>query len=661
MDITGDDGSPDINIDYSILDTDEAVNDHAPIREESTRLPKGTNTASLGNAKQQMSASDATETRSTQELEKRTSAQPAQAEDYDSDENRIVPGTTIQALRTRSSARPSHRRDAASDSGYSSSSAPLVRTSRPAARPAPRVKPVIHRVDAATSTQRRHSVSASASPWRCEDPDCRDPECLLKCSTERCHATPRSDPRSIPRTLNMNADYAFNYERAGPPPSASAYYTYRSSPAQKVSREVATHPGFFGHTGGVSASQESQRIPTLEPLRPPSPSVIRTESARPPIVRPSQREAIPIRLADQSDPITTRSTRQGSVRSRDHKSDTESESDSSSDSDDSESGEKSRPVRKYVGPGSPRRSDARGYEEAESTNNDQRVPSPQEASPLTTQFILNDAQVSRSSEVKPPTSAAERLNREIPVPTSPSQMGTNIDDPDDDSAHGWDDDSVFAESTYAESIFSQASLASSATTASIAAVPEGLIRDFVAILFCTEDLQNITAIAVKDPTIGAQRFERNFRRLIVRYGKSLNCEAVERDQFGAAKLLQSRSISTRTARDVVQQAEQSKHEQSEDEQFRHEQSKDTQATLEQHEPQRAPQAGELFSSQNNTLAMKIMAALTRVDVNDWLENDDQEDSTRETSTETLNETLQDDDDDVSEISVDDQEEISNER
>ncbi|KAK4502582.1 hypothetical protein PRZ48_006008 [Zasmidium cellare] len=306
----------------------------------------------------------------------------AQVEDYDSDESRVVPETVVQAshsgrparsqhanLNLKPTDRSSHRRDAASDSGYSShASAPLASTSSKSPAPAPAVttarqpqspvksKPILHRADSARSTQRAQTVTTSTTKCPKGDPNCRDPECFSKRNSERRHtfyqppttqqpppqpqyspaqyqsvpqyhyaqpnpgqmsaaqampppARPRSGSISRPRPLSMNAGYAYDSTRPGPPPSASAYYSYypqqapqqylgttpptqvityppQSPVPQSPTSPTATYPGFPGYTGTFSARQMNPSVPGLETFKPSAPGLSRTVSARRPSDRP---------------------------------------------------------------------------------------------------------------------------------------------------------------------------------------------------------------------------------------------------------------------------------------------------------------------------------------------------------------------------------------
>lgn len=298
-------------------------------------------------------------------------AQPATVEAYDSDESCVVPETVVQASQSgRSSSRnlkpterSSQRRDAASDSGYSShASAPLVSASNKSPAPAPtttpahsssrqpqspiKTKPILHRADSARSTQRSQTVSNSTS--KCPDPNCRDPDCHSRRNPERRHtfyqapaqqyttgqyqsvpqyqyaqvnaaqmsaaqampppARPRSGSQSRPRPLSINGGFAYDATRPGPPPSASAWYSYYPQQAQQyplgttpptqvaayppqspvtqspASPTVATYPGFPGYAGSFSARQMNSNVPGLETFKPCT-GLTRTVSAR----RPSDR------------------------------------------------------------------------------------------------------------------------------------------------------------------------------------------------------------------------------------------------------------------------------------------------------------------------------------------------------------------------------------
>lgn len=320
-------------------------------------------------------------------------AHPAQVEDYDSDESRVVPETVVQALqqtgRSSRNLKPTERshhqrRDAASDSGYSShASAPLVSTSSKSPAPAPTVtpaqtssrqpqspvktKPILHRADSARSTQRSQTVTNSTPKQlpggQSGDPSCRTPDysSSSKRNPERRYtfyqpatqqpqryaapqyqsvdpsqyaqvkaaqmsaaqampppARPRSGSISRPRPLSMNG-FAFDLTRPGPPPSASAWYSYYPQQAQQylgttpptqvaayppqspvpqspTSPTMATYPGFPGYTGNLSARQVNPNIPGLENFKStPTGGLTRTvSSAR----RANERPAMPGKFPD---------------------------------------------------------------------------------------------------------------------------------------------------------------------------------------------------------------------------------------------------------------------------------------------------------------------------------------------------------------------------
>ena len=98
------------------------------------------------------------------------------------------------------------------------------------------------------------------------------------------------------------------------------------------------------------------------------------------------------------------------------------------------------------------------------------------------------------------------------------------------------------------SIFSPASLASSVTSAGIALLPDETINYFVDLLH---------AAAVQEEAIGVDRLQRNLRRLISDYGRSLRLDAKADTGYVAAKLLQSRNVSAPVARAIVDKTEQS--------------------------------------------------------------------------------------------------------
>nr|POE77905.1 vegetative incompatibility protein het-e-1 [Quercus suber] len=97
-------------------------------------------------------------------------------------------------------------------------------------------------------------------------------------------------------------------------------------------------------------------------------------------------------------------------------------------------------------------------------------------------------------------------------------------------------------------------IATSATSSGGVPFSEELVSGFVAVLYCNNELSSIYATAIRDPTIGATRLRRNVRRLIAKFGKALELEINDKAISDTARILQSRSISTRAAFEVIEQA-----------------------------------------------------------------------------------------------------------
>lgn len=109
----------------------------------------------------------------------------------------------------------------------------------------------------------------------------------------------------------------------------------------------------------------------------------------------------------------------------------------------------------------------------------------------------------------------------------------------------------------AESVFSQASLASTATSLGsvLAFSTDNLITNLTSDLLCTEEINTINITALKDPSIGSERYRRNVRCLIKAFGQDLRAEAKGSMQLAAAQALQTRRITTHAARELMIRSE----------------------------------------------------------------------------------------------------------
>ncbi|KAK7811882.1 putative wd repeat-containing protein alr2800, partial [Quercus suber] len=112
-----------------------------------------------------------------------------------------------------------------------------------------------------------------------------------------------------------------------------------------------------------------------------------------------------------------------------------------------------------------------------------------------------------------------------------SELNDKMDSDDDSSA--------------ALSISSEHPIATSATSSGGVPFSDELVSGFVAVLFCNNELSSIYATAIRDPTIGATRLRRNVRRLIAKFDKAFELEINDTAISETARILQSRSISTR--------------------------------------------------------------------------------------------------------------------
>lgn len=92
-------------------------------------------------------------------------------------------------------------------------------------------------------------------------------------------------------------------------------------------------------------------------------------------------------------------------------------------------------------------------------------------------------------------------------------------------------------------------------------IPDIHIQRIAQTLFCTQELLSIRAAALNDEKIGQAKVEMKFRCLVVDFGKGLELESTTKNEFGAAKLLQTRHFSARIARQMSENKD-SKNEQS---------------------------------------------------------------------------------------------------
>jgi len=212
--------------------------------------------------------------------------QAAQVEDYDSEESSVKPGTRVQATRGRAASARPQRRDAASDSGYSShnSTANADLQSQGAHTSASRQtsgrasaskpKPIIHRAD---NQQRALSRSASLSR-HCNDPNCREATCMSKRNLERKYPSlqPGDTPEQYPgwyyyaqqqrqqQAQPTQPSYTQPSARPTVPMEITRSTAIPSVPTPRPSRPLSFHG--YSATGTSSAAQHGP---------PPSPSAYR--------------------------------------------------------------------------------------------------------------------------------------------------------------------------------------------------------------------------------------------------------------------------------------------------------------------------------------------------------------------------------------------------
>ena len=85
-------------------------------------------------------------------------------------------------------------------------------------------------------------------------------------------------------------------------------------------------------------------------------------------------------------------------------------------------------------------------------------------------------------------------------------------------------------------------------------ITDYLIQRFVKLLFCCGDLNLFYKAASHDPAIGLESMRSELGRLITNFGKDLSLEATNKDEYGASRLLRSRTLSSRAAMVAVEQA-----------------------------------------------------------------------------------------------------------
>jgi hypothetical protein len=106
---------------------------------------------------------------------------------------------------------------------------------------------------------------------------------------------------------------------------------------------------------------------------------------------------------------------------------------------------------------------------------------------------------------------------------TPHMKGKQIDADVGGSGQG---DGCISDSDDADSVFSHASLASTATTLDgVFGSNDELISNLTSTLLCNDEVNPINITAMRDPSIGAERYRRNVRRLIKTFGKELKLEA----------------------------------------------------------------------------------------------------------------------------------------
>lgn len=113
-------------------------------------------------------------------------------------------------------------------------------------------------------------------------------------------------------------------------------------------------------------------------------------------------------------------------------------------------------------------------------------------------------------------------------------------------------------SSCAESIFSQESTASTATSLGGSLGTTGfldVVNRTASALFAGDVASSINSAAVDDPGIGRERYRRNIRRMIKTFGKALRAEADTVTERRIAAAMQTRRISTHVAQEIMTRAD----------------------------------------------------------------------------------------------------------
>lgn len=113
-------------------------------------------------------------------------------------------------------------------------------------------------------------------------------------------------------------------------------------------------------------------------------------------------------------------------------------------------------------------------------------------------------------------------------------------------------------SSCAESIFSQESTASTATSLGGSLGTTGfldMVNRTASALFAGDVASSINSAALDDPGIGRERYRRNIRRMIKTFGKALRAEADTITERRIAAAMQTRRISTHVAQEIMTRAD----------------------------------------------------------------------------------------------------------
>jgi hypothetical protein len=111
--------------------------------------------------------------------------------------------------------------------------------------------------------------------------------------------------------------------------------------------------------------------------------------------------------------------------------------------------------------------------------------------------------------------------------------------------------SILSKASFAYSDFSMASSTTSAGIHGSIARHAHMIDNIAKSLFCTEELKPVLDSACEDFQIGAERLQKNARRLIQHFGKDLRSEVSDKIQLDVAKAMKTPKLSSYAAQSMM--------------------------------------------------------------------------------------------------------------